>query len=221
MRGLIWTLVVLTLLLGGAAVADGLARSAAEERVAAEIAQTLPGVGGVPEVSIGGVPFLTQYAAGRLRTVRITADDATVEGLRMEDVAVVLDGVSTSKPYTAERGTLTALVRTQAIADVMSVPLDLSIRDGELVASMSVFGLPLDVVLEARAAGTAVEVDVTGFVLAGAHVDSADLPAQITAQLQGLAFGVPGLPPGMELTDVTVAADGLVLTAAAEALVLG
>ena len=221
MRGLIWTVVVLTLLVGGAVVADGLARSTAEQRVAEELAASLPGVEGVPDVSIGGVPFLTQYAAGRLRTIRITADDATVEGLRMEDVVVVLEGVTTAKPYTAERGTMTALVRTQAVEDVMSVPLDLSIRDRALVASMSVFGLPLDVVFEARAAGRDVEVDVTGFVLGGAHVDADALPAEITEQLQGLAFGVPGLPPGMELTGVTVAADGLVLTAEAQAFALG
>lgn len=220
MRGLIWTVVVLTLLLGGATVADGLARSAAEDRVAAEIAQTLPGVEGTPEISIGGFPFLTQYAAGRLRSVQITAGHATVEGLRMEDVVVVLDGVTTARPYTAEHGTMSALVRPQAIAAVMSVPLDLSIRDGELTASMSVLGLPLDVLLEARAAGRDVLVDVTGFVLAGAHVDAGDLPAAITAQLSGLAFGVPGLPSGMELTAVSATPDGLVLTAEGRTLSL-
>jgi hypothetical protein len=211
MRGLIWTVIVLTVIIGGATVADGLARSIAQDQVAAEIDQALPGIQGSPEVTIGGFPFLTQVAAGRLTTVEITADQATVEGLRLEDVVVVLDGVTTRQPFVAERGTMTALVRAEEIGRTMS--LDLSMRDGELVASMSVLGLPLDVRFEARPAGRDVEVDVTGFVLAGASVDAEGLPAALTAQLQGLAFPVPGLPQGMALTAVTATAEGLVLTA--------
>ena len=213
MRGLIWTVVVLTVLVGGATVADGLARSTAEDRVSAEIDRALPGVEGAREVSIGGFPFLTQYAMGRLTSVEITADRATVEGLRLEDIVVVLESVTTSRPYVAERGAMTALVRAEAIAEVMSVPLDLSMRDDALVASMSVLGIPLDVVFEARAAGRDVLVDVTGFVLGGAHVDAGDLPDAITTQLQGLAFAVPGLPQGMQLTDVRATSEGLILTA--------
>ena len=211
MRGLIWTVVVLTVILGGATVADGLARSTAEDQVSAKIDQALPGVEGDTAVSIEGFPFLTQYAAGRLTSVRITAELATVENLRLEDVVVVLESVTTAHPFLAERGTMTALVRPEAVAEVTS--LDLSMRDDELVASMSVLGLPLDVVLEARAAGRDVEVDVVGFVLAGAHVDAGDLPAEITAQLQGLAFTIPGLPQGMQLTEVAATSEGLVLTA--------
>jgi hypothetical protein len=211
MRGLIWTVVVLTVILGGATVADGLARSSAEDRVAAELNEALPGVEGVPEVTIGGFPFLTQMAAGRLRSVEITADRATVEGLPLEDVVVLLDGVTVDAPHVAEHGTMTALVRAEAIARAIS--LDLSMRDGELVTSMSVLGLPLDVLFEARAAGRDVEVDVSGFVLAGAHVDADELPPAVTQQLQGLAFPVPGLPQGMALTQVTATADGLILTA--------
>ena len=213
MRGLIWTVVVLTVLVGGATVADGLARSTAEDRVSAEIDRALPGVEGAREVSIGGFPFLTQYAMGRLTSVEITADRATVEGLRLEDIVVVLESVTTSRPYVAERGAMTALVRAEAIAEVMSVPLDLSMRDDALVASMSVLGIPLDVVFEARAAGRDVLVDVTGFVLGGAHVDAGELPDAITTQLQGLAFAVPGLPQGMQLTDVRATSEGLILTA--------
>lgn len=211
MRALIWTFVVLTVLVAGATVADGLARSSAEDRVVAEIDQGLPGVEGVPEVAIGGFPFLTQLAAGRLSSVSITADNATVEDLRLEDVVVVLRGVTIEEPYVAEQGTMTALVQAEALNEVTS--LDLSIRDGELVTSTSVLGLPLDVIFEARAAGRDVEVDVTGFVLAGAQVDAEDLPAAITRQMQGLTFPIEGLPQGMGLTDVTTTTEGLVLTA--------
>lgn len=221
MRALIWTVVVLTVLVGGATVADGLARSSAEAQVLTEIDEALPGVEGTAEVTIGGFPFLTQLAAGRLTSVQIAAAEATVDELRLEDVVVVLDGVSTSRPYTAEQGTMTALVRPEAIAGVLSVALDLSMRDGELAASMTVLGVPLDVLLEARVSGSDVVVDVTGFVLAGAQVDADALPAEITASLQGLAFSVPGLPLGMALTGVAATAEGLVLTAEGQTLTLG
>ena len=63
-------------------------------------------------------------------------------------------------------------------------------------------------------------VDVTGFVLGGFSVDSADLPDWVTAQLQGITFAVPGLPTGMSLTGVTVVPDGLLLTAEGRDLTL-
>src|SRR5665647_1550136 len=191
MRAMVWIVVVLTVLLAGAVVADGVLRQQTEERIATEMAAGIPGVEQPPAVSIGGFPFLTQLMAGRLGSVHVTAPTATVDGLRLDDVEAVL-----------------------------SVELDLSVRDGSLVASTTVLGLPLDVVLAPRAAGREVEVDVTGFVLAGASVQSADLPAGIADQLQGIRFAVEGLPAGMTLTQVDVTPGGLRLSAEGRDLAL-
>src|SRR5450756_1225649 len=207
MRAMIWIVVVLTVLLAGAVVADGVVRQQTEERIATEMAAGIPGVEQPPAVSIGGFPFLTQLMAGRLGSVHVTAPTATVEGLRLDDVVVELTGVATRAPFTA-------------VQAVLSVELDLSIRDGSLVASTTVLGLPLDVVLAPRAAGREVEVDVTGFVLAGASVQSADLPGSIADQLQGIRFAVEGLPAGMTLTAVDITPDGLRLSAEGRDLAL-
>src|SRR5665647_2791899 len=64
MRAMIWIVVVLTVLLGGAVVADGVVRQQTEERIATEMAAGIPGVEQPPAVSIGGFPFLTQLLAG-------------------------------------------------------------------------------------------------------------------------------------------------------------
>lgn len=221
MRRLVWTVVVLAVLAGGAYLADSLMRDRAEERVAAEVEQAIPGVEQPPEVTIEGFPFLTQVAAGELSSVRLAAPSATVDGLRLEDVVVRLHGVGTTSPYTAETAELTALVTPDAAEAVLGLAgLDLGVRDGQLIATTSVLGLPLDVAMSARAEGHEVIVDVEAFVLGGFRVDSSELPADLTAQLQGLRIAITGLPTTMELTGVTVVDDGLRLEAAGTDLAL-
>src|SRR5665648_425899 len=150
----------------------------------------------------------------------LLAGAVVADGLRLDDVVVELTGVATEAPFTAEHAVMTAITSADAVEAVLSVELDLSVRDGSLVASTTVLGLPLDVVLAPRAAGREVEVDVTGFVLAGASVQSADLPAGIADQLQGIRFAVEGLPAGMTLTQVDVTPGGLRLSAEGRDLAL-
>src|SRR5665648_682377 len=76
MRAMIWIVVVLTVLLAGAVVADGVLRQQTEERIATEMAAGIPGVEQPPAVSIGGFPFLTQLMAGRRRRCPRTARHA-------------------------------------------------------------------------------------------------------------------------------------------------
>lgn len=221
MRRLVWTLVVLAVVAGGAYLADTLLRREAEDRVAAEVQQAIPGVEQAPEVTIEGFPFLTQVAAGELQSVRLTAPAATVEGLRLEDVVVRLHGVTTASPYTAETAEMTALVTPDAAEAALGLAdLDLEVRDGELLATASVLGLPLDVAMSATAEGHEITVDVEAFLLGGFRVESTELPADLTAQLQGLRFGISGLPADMSLTGVTVVDDGLELSAAGSNLTL-
>src|SRR5665647_1410449 len=115
MRAMIWIVVVLTVLLGGAVVADGVVRQQTEERIATEMAAGIPGVEQPPAVSIGGFPFLTQLMAGRLGSVHVTAPTATVEGLRLDDVVVELTGVATEAPFTAEHAVMTAITTADAV----------------------------------------------------------------------------------------------------------
>ncbi|GEN80563.1 LmeA family phospholipid-binding protein [Actinotalea fermentans] len=221
MRRLVWTVVVLAVLAGGAYLVDSLMRDQAEQRVAAEVEQAIPGVEQPPDVTIEGFPFLTQVAAGELSSVRLAAPAATVDGLRLEDVVVRVHGVGTTAPYTAETAEMTALVTPDAAEAALGLSgLDLGVRDGELIATASALGLPLDVAMSVRAEGQEVVVDVVGFVLGGFRVDSGELPAEITAQLQGLRIAITGLPATMNLTGATVVDDGIRLEAAGADLAL-
>lgn len=220
MRALVWIVIVATVLVAGGLVVDGLARASAEDRIASEIQGSMPGVDEEPDVTVAGFPFLTQLAGGRLESIEARADEATVEGLRMEDVRLRLRGVSTSAPYSAETAEMTALVRPDAVMEVLPVDLELEARDDELLASTTVFGLPLEVVLEPHAAGRDVEVDVTGFILAGARVDASDLPGNFGDELTGLRFPIEALPEGMELTEVSVGPGGIEIRAEGQELTL-
>lgn len=214
MRRLVWTLVVLAVLAGGAFLVDTVLRRGAEDAIAAEVHAAIPGVEQPPDVTIEGFPFLTQVAAGELSSVRLSAPAATVEGLRLEDVVVRLHAVSTEAPYAAQTAELTALVTPDAAEAALGLSgLDLGVRDGGLIATASVLGVPLDVVMAARAEGHDVVVDVEAFMLGGFRVDSDELPADITGQLQGLRFAITGLPDNMSLAGVTVIDDGLELAA--------
>lgn len=211
-RRVVWIVAVLVALGGGAAVVDSVVRVQTEDRIASEVT-AIPGIDTTPGVTIGGFPFLTQLADGSLQSVRLTAPAATIEGLLLQDVVVDLTGVATEDPYTATGATMTASTTPDAVEQVLTVDLDLAIRGDELVAAMEVLGLPLDVVLMPRAAGREVQVDITGFRLAGVGVSADQLPPDVTALLQGLRFSLDGLPVGMTLTEVGVADGALQLRA--------
>ena len=71
--------VVLVLLLAIAAIGDQVAKSYAQNRIAAQI-QTSADMSAKPSVSIEGWPFLTQIAAHDLKAVDIKADNVTTAG---------------------------------------------------------------------------------------------------------------------------------------------
>ncbi len=212
MRRLVRTVLVLALVAGALVAADTIARSRTEDEIAANLT-AIPGVVGEPHVSVAGFPFLTQVSAGSLRSVRVTAPEAVLGGLHLEDVEVDLTDVGTDAPYPAARAVMTGRATPDDLEAVVDAGLDLEIRRGELVATTTVLGLPLDVVLDPRPDGREVEVDVVGFTLAGVGVSADELPADVTDLLQGLRFAVDDLPPGMSLTEVGVRDDVVVLRA--------
>lgn len=221
MRRLVWSLVGVALLVGAAAVVDLVLRRQAEARIASQVQQAIPGVTAPPAVTIEGFPFVTQLLGERLIAVRLSAPEATVEGLRLEDVVVRVLGTTTSAPYVAQTAEMTALARPGDVAAVLGLQgMDLAVHDGELVATAEVLGVPLDAVLDARPEGRDVVVDVTAFEMGGLRVQSSVLPEDLTRQLEGLRFTISGLPAGMALTEVRVTDEGVRLAAVGRELSL-
>ena len=213
MRGaLVAGVVVVGVLVGGAAIADAVLRERAEERLSGEVGSQA-GLATEPDVTIAGFPFLTQVAGGELDEVTISTSSADIGGILLEDVDLLLAGVSTSEPYTAQEVTMTASVSLDTLRRMLSLDADLSIEDGELVAGSSIFGLPLQIALTPRPAGRAIEIDLVSVSLAGATVSADDLPSALADQVEGLQIPMDDLPAGMELTRLELTDDGVDLTA--------
>ena len=214
MRGrVVVGVVAVGLLVGGAAVADGVARERTQERLAAELQRQIVGLSSAPDVTISGFPFLTQVLAGELDDVRLSAADLTVEGLRLEDVDVRLTGVTTDQPTTARHATLNAATSLASIQEAVGASVELAIADGLLVASGTLLGVPLEVLLIPRPDGRAIAVDIDSLRVGGRTVDVAELPDAVTDQFRNITIPIDGLPQGIELTAVELTTDGALLEA--------
>lgn len=219
-RTLIAGAVVVGVLVGGAAIADGVLRERTEQQIADDLPGTIAGLDSEPVVTIDGFPFLTQVLAGELADVHVTAPSATVDGLRMRDIDVRLAGVSTDQPTTAREARMEASVSLADLEETMGFPVDLTIEEDQLTASVSVLMLPIAVALTPVPVGRTIEVEVESLSLAGVTVDADDVPFGVTDQIDGLAFPIDGLPEGLELTSIIVRGEGFRLVAAGTDLVL-
>jgi hypothetical protein len=210
-RGVIGTVVVVGVLVGGAWVADGVVRDRTEDQLAEELRAQIPGLDTTPDVTINGFPFLTQVAAGELEDVHLTAPEATLEGLRLEEIDVRLYGVSTDQPTTAREAYMTAVAPMDGITAALGLDVQLEAEEGQLKATLSLLGVPIDVLLEPQAAGRDIQVNVTALRAVGATVDPSSVPG--LDGLDGVTVPVEGLPEGLEITDLTVEDRGVWLEA--------
>lgn len=218
-RAVIGTTAVVAVLVGGAAVADGIARQAAQTRLAEEAQQRIAGLDAPPDVSIGGWPFLTQVAGGELDRVDIAAEQAVLEGLRLEDVVVRLTGVSTTQPTTARTAEMTAVAPVAALPALIDLDAELSTRDGMLLAQGEVLGIPVEIGLVPSAAGREIAIEVQEILVGGGAFDLSVLPG-LDRAFEDLSVPVDQLPQGLELTVVRVEGDVVVLEAAGRDVVL-
>jgi hypothetical protein len=217
-RGVVGTVVVVAVLAGGAVVADGIARDRTEDRLAGDIQQQIEGLETRPDVTIGGWPFLTQVVGGELDQVDITAEEAVLEGLTLQDVTVRLTGVSTDQPTTARTAELTGVAPVDRLGDVLDLPVELAAQDGALVASGDVLGIPLEITLLPSAAGREIAIEVERISAGGGAFDLGAIPG-IEGAFDGLTVPVEQLPEGLELTDVRVDGDVILLEAAGQDVV--
>lgn len=209
-------IVVVVVLVGGALVADRVTHSTAERRVAEAIEQNLDVVG-TPTVDIGGFPFLTQLLAGSVDEVSGAVDGVTLEGIDATDVTIDAHDVTTSEPYTLGTATIAATLPTasieQIVADRSQLDVAVAVDGDALTASGSVLGLDLAANLVPRVDGGRLLVSVANVQIAGLTVSVDDLPGAIGDRLTDIEIPVSGLPEGLVLSDATVVADGVRITA--------
>lgn len=234
MRRLLVAIAVVAVLL---LAADRLAAFLAGRGVAAAVQRSrqLPAA---PDVSIEGLPFLTQAVQGRYRQVDVHLRDVPVQdGVGVEEIRARLVGVRLALgDALSGRVDQVPVDRADATARLPFAALDAVARQrvgagadgvrfgpGSAPDRLSVSGvlprrqLPFraEARLDVRRGALAVSL-VPGSV-AGAPAAVRD---RVAGLLDGLAFRVPPLPFGLRVTDVRVDPGGLLVSAAARDVVL-
>ena len=212
-------LVLLLLLVGAAVVADRVGEGIAEDRVAAQVAQR-GGLAGTPEVDITGFPFLTQALGGRYEEVRIaltaeqlgqpagTSADVSLRGVHLP-LADALSGSVAEVPVDRVDGTATLsypLLAAQLGGDTTLAAEGSGLR---MTRTVEVLGLevPLTATGTVTLEGQEVVVDVAEAAAAG--VDVPDLVVDRAADLLDFRYPVPALPFGLQLTGAEPREDGV------------
>ncbi len=237
-RRLLITLLVFLLLLAGVVVAlDRFAASYAERRIGDEVTAQVASQQATsekPQVTVEGVPFLTQVLDGRYQDIKIRLNNfagpagngRTIKlpllDVRARDVLAPLDTLrSGSGEITASTVTGTAVITYDELATLIDYPgLKLTERDGKLIGAA-----PLKALGQTFDATGAAELIVKGGVVQVrfSEVTAEGLPNVpivrnlVNAYVQRISVDlkVPALPLKLAVEKVEPRPDGLHVTAGA------
>jgi hypothetical protein len=228
MKGLLTTLVVLAVLAVGA---DRIALVVAQSAVAAQL-QSSGSLSSRPDVSIRGIPFLTQAISGRYDDVELSASEVTAGGGRISQLDVSLRGVHVPLSE-ALSGSVAKVPVDQLRASLLLsyADMDKQLRDRRMsvspagdqlrvTGSVQVLGrtISASAISSVALSGTSVVVTARRF-----EVGNAAANKMVTAALAGrfdFVVRLGALPYGLKLSGLRVQPDGVVATAAADHVVL-
>lgn len=238
-RRLLVTLLVLLVLLGiGLAVLDRFAASYAEREIAARVSREVASQearSGPPEVSVEGVPFLTQVVAGEYRQITILLRDFTAPAgnggtvkmplldIRANDVRAPLDTLRTGRgDIVAGTVTGTGTIDYASVAALSGREgVQLTERNGKLAVTAPLNALGQTVTVN----GTA-DLTVSGGVVRVRfnQLTAEGLPAlplvqnllNSYARQLSVDLKIPALPLNMAVQKVQPRPEGLVVTAGAD-----
>jgi DUF2993 family protein len=243
-RRLLITLIVLLVIVGGAlAVADRFAASYAERTISDRVARSVANqkaTSDKPAVTVEGVPFLTQVAAGEYQQIKIklanfagpAGNGKTIKlpllDVRANDVNAPLNTLRSGRgEIVANTVTGTGTIDYAQLTTLIGQPgLKLDAKDGKLVGSAPVQALGQTFNVSGTAALT---VRKDGVVqVRFADVNAAELPNiplvrnLVNAYVQKLAVDlrVPPLPLKLAVQKVEPTAEGLRFTAGANDVAL-
>jgi hypothetical protein len=194
--------------------ADRITVSYAQTKIAAKI-QDQAGLSARPSVTIEGFPFLTQLAARDIRKVDISARNVAENRVTISSVTATATGVHLSSGFggaTIGQINGTALISYASLRDVLGVP-------GATIAPDPAAG-PNGIAISERPLGAVTgRVTLLSPTQVSVRLNSlgglAGLLSRVLGTRQSYLLNIPALPVGLRVTSVTVAGQGMVLTAAA------
>jgi LmeA-like phospholipid-binding len=204
------TLIVIVLVL---VLGDRAANAYTENRMASQIQSSLA-LSGKPDVTIQGIPFLTQLAARTFNTVDVNASNETAGPggqLEIANLTATLHGmhIHGTNSATVDQFTASALVTFTALAHAGGIPQGITLSaDGpnQIKATVDILGFSSDATVKVtQAGGDKINVKVTDF---------GRLPADVLGNLVNFTISIPKLPAGVTIKNISITQQGLKITAA-------
>lgn len=214
-RSFIAVVIALGLLAGAGYLGDKVVRSQIESRVETAVLEELPELDADLDAELGGRFATPQLISGTLAELTLTAPSATVDGLTINDVTVVVSGVpirgSGSIDSVHATGTVPVETVLTAIQRRVDLPegVELRLLDGEIAAVASVLGVEMAAYVVLVPAPRTITIDVDRLELGGVTVSASDIPIDLSALLGTVAVDLEMLPEGIELTELAVTQTGI------------
>jgi hypothetical protein len=199
-------IVVLGLLVG----ADRIANAVAENQMASQIQTS--GFPAKPNVTIQGFPFLTQLAARDFNQVDINASNVTEGPLVIASLHATLHGMHINggfKSATIDTIDGSALIGFSALASAGGIPGGITLGPNGNSPDEVKANIDLAVISDTVVAKLT-RVSANKFNVA--VVDAGGVPSSVLGNLANFDVTVPQLPAGVAIQNVTVTAQGVVIT---------
>lgn len=217
-------LVLLILLAGGVVAADRLGVAAAQNEIGKQVAAQYS-LQEQPDVTIHGIPFLTQAIGGEYDHIDVSIGDWTQQGVTVKDVKIDMRGVKAplsevasgnSANVTARTATASAIVpydviKKRAPKEVKSI----GPKGGDLAVELTgvVLGIPVS-----GNAIVSVRPTARGIAVTPVSAGSTGAPQVPPALVRRLTWVVPvaNLPVGSRISKIEPTSAGLRVAATAE-----
>ena len=203
------TLIVIVLVL---VIGDRAANAYTENRMASQIQSSLA-LSGKPDVTIQGIPFLTQLAARTFNTVDVNASNETAGPggqLEIASLTATLHGmhIHGTNSATVDQFNASALITFTALANAGGIPQGITLSQ----AGPNKIKASIDIGPLSESATAQITKTGPGRI----NIKVVDASGITSAILGGLNFNVniPKLPAGVSIKSISVTQQGLKITAA-------
>jgi DUF2993 family protein len=217
-------LVLLILVVGGLIAADRIGVRIVEDQIAEQVAAEYE-LNRRPEVTIHGVPFLTQAVRGRYDRIDVAMSEYTQKDVTLRDVKIDMRGVRAPLSEVANGNTSNVTARTATASAILPFQLlqkyapkeirRISARGKDVQVDLTgaLLGVPLS-----GTAIVAVQVGDQGVQVVPQSIGTGGLQVPLDAVRDQLTWTVPvqDLPVGSRISKVEVTSAGVRVTAAAE-----
>jgi hypothetical protein len=206
------TLIVIVLVL---VIGDRAAKAFTEDQMASQIQSSLA-LSGKPDVTIAGIPFLTQLAARDFKTVNVNASNekaGPAGQLEIASLTATLHGmhIHGTNSATVDQFTASALVTFAALAHAGGIPQGITLApDGpnQIKATVDILGFSSDATAKVTQVGNdKINVKITNF---------GGVPADVLGSLTDFNISIPKLPAGVKIQSISITQQGLRITASGQ-----